>query len=266
MKKIVFVFIAALCVLYSCDKEPAVTAEFTKVDSNQYAFVKFVNGFPFATPVFSGQVSASIRLSFNGFEFSSAAPITVGGAYPASANYAAILPDVNGQADFGVRLALGTPPAATRDSLLFNFRPTLLRKKYYSFFLCDSINRSSSRILAVEDDMRVPATDIVRVRFVNLIPNPPAATPAIDVYSSLNNTLLFSAVPYRSVTQFLDLTRNSGSSTVNDVFTLRWAGTTTTIGTVTVNLQNQGSYTVIARGFVGATGARAPGASAYRNR
>jgi hypothetical protein len=212
---------------------------------------------PFFNPVYTQQ---------SGFEFSSAAPIGVGGVYPSSANYAAVIPDVNAGADFGVRLALGTPPATTRDSLLFNFRPTLQRKKYYTFFLCDSISRPNSRILAVEDDIKIPSADIVRVRFVNLIPNPPTATPAIDVYSSLNNTLLFPAVPFRGVTQFLELTRNSGSSTVTDTYTLRWAGTTTTIGTVAVIMQNQGSYTVFARGFVGATGARAPGASAYRNR
>lgn len=266
MKKIVFVFIAALSALYGCEKEPAVTASFVEIDSNQYANVKFVNAFPFATPVFSGQTSAAFRLSYNGFELSSAAPVAVGGAYPASPNYAAVLPDVNGGADFGVRLALGTPPAATRDSLLFNFRPVLQRKKFYTFFLCDSISRPNSRILAVEDDIITPAADIVRVRFVNLIPNPPSATPAIDVYSSLNNTLVFPAVPFRGVTQFLELTRNSGASTVTDTYTLRWAGTTTTIGTVAVVMQNQGSYTIFARGFVGATGARAPGASAYRNR
>jgi hypothetical protein len=266
MKKIIFSLIAAVSILYGCNKEAAVIASYDVIDSTQYAYVKFVNAFPFATPVFSGQTSASLRLSMNGTQFSSAAPIAVGGSYPASANYSAVIPDASNQADFGIRLALGTPPATVQDSLLFNYKPVLQKKKHYTFFVCDSINKTNSRVLAVEDDIKIPSSDIIRVRFVNLIPNPPTATPAIDVYSSLNNTLLFPAIPYRGVTSFLELTRNSGSSTVNETYTLRWAGTTTTIGSVVVSLQNQGSYTVFARGFVGATGARAPGASAYRNR
>ncbi|MBS4063109.1 MAG: DUF4397 domain-containing protein [Chitinophagaceae bacterium] len=264
MKKIIIFISILTTIISSCEKEPAYTAAFTAIDSGNYAFVKFINTYSLATPVFSGQTSAAFQISLNGAQFS-ATPLGIGAAYPASAGYAAVPQSVEN--DFSVRLGLGTPPSTVRDSLLYNYKTVLQPRKHYSFFLFDSIHKPDSRIIAVQDDLRIPQVDtMIRIRFANLIPNPPAATPAIDVYSSLTNTIVFLGVPAKTITQFIEIPRPGSVSTNTVTYTLRWAGTTTTIGTVAVSQLNKGSYTIIARGYVGATGARAPGASAYRNR
>ncbi len=262
MKKILLVILITAAVFSSCDKKPAIVAGFTAVDSNLHTKIKFVNAYPFATPVFSGQTSAAVQLTYNGVQFS-ATPTAFGGAFPASPNYATVIREKT-QAEMYVRLALGTPPAVVRDSALFSFTPNLDRAKYYTFFFCDSINRPNT-IFTTVDDVKAPSRDYIRVRFVNLIPNPPAATPAIDVVSTLNGSVIFSGIPYKTATPFLDLPRNSTSSTVTDTYIIRWAGTTTVIGSVAVPLQNQVSITLFARGLVGATGTRAAGVSFYRN-
>jgi hypothetical protein len=264
MKKILALLGISAILFSSCEKEAASTASFTTIDSSQFAFVKFINVYSLATPVFSGQTSAAFQIALNGTQLS-ATPIGIGAAFPASPGYAVVPQGVEN--NFAVRLGLGIPPAAVSDSLLYNYKTVLESRKHYSLFIFDSIQKAATRIIAVQDDIRIPTVDtMIRIRFANLIPNPPSATPAIDVYSSQTNTIVFLGVPARTITQFIEIPRPGSVSTNSVTYTLRWAGTATTIGTVVVTLQNKGSYTIVARGFVGATGARAPGASAYRNR
>lgn len=262
MKKI-FIAFTGILLLFSCEKEADYNARFTAVDSNLHTFVKFINAYPFATPLFSGQTSASVQLTYNGLQFSGT-PIAYGGAFPASNSYATVY-RVNTVSDMFVRLALGTPPAAVKDSFLFAFTPQLKVRKYYSFFFCDSINTPKT-MLITEDDVRLPGgPNLYRVRFANLIPNPPTATPAIDVYSTLFNTVIFSGIRYKQVTNFLELPRNSNATAYTDTYQIRWAGTTTVVASLAVQINNQMSVTLFSRGLVGTTGARAPGLSSYRN-
>lgn len=262
MKKI-FIALSVIFLFLSCEKEADYNAKFTAIDSNLYTFVKFVNAYSFATPLFSGQTSASVQLTYNGFQFSGI-PIVYGGAFPASNSYATVY-RVNTVSDMFVRLALGTPPAAVRDSFLFAFTPQLKLRKYYSFFFCDSINKPNT-MLITEDDVRLPGgPNLYRVRFANFIPNPPSGTPAIDVYSTLSNSVIFSGIRYKQVTPFLELPRNSNATAYTDTYQIRWAGTTIVVGTLAVQLNNQMSVTLFSRGLVGTTGARAPGLSSYRN-
>lgn len=262
MKKII-ITISSIFFLLSCDKKADFNLSYLEADSSTYAFIKFINAYPYATPVFSGQTSASVQLSNNGEQFS-AIPITLGSAFPASTDYAALRRNIAGY-NMNVRLSLGTPPAAVRDSLLFTInRP--FANKYYSLFFCDSINRPNT-MLITEDDIRLPGgPNLYRVRFVNLIPNPPVSTPAIDVYSTLSNAVIFSGIRFKQATSFIELPRNSIATTYTDTYQIRWAGTTTVIGSLAVQLNNQMSVTLFARGFVGATGTRAPGLSSYRNK
>ncbi len=262
MKKI-FTALSGIVLLFACEKEADYNAKFTSIDSNLYTFVKFVNVYPYATPVFSGQTSSAVQLTYNGVQFS-ALPIGLGGTYPASNGYATVFREST-TADMFVRLALGTPPATVRDSFLFSFKPVMQLRKYYSFFFCDSINRPGT-ILTTEDDIRLPGgPNLYRIRFANMIPNPPSATPAVDLYSTLSNSVIFSNIRFKQVTQFLELPRNSVSTAFTDTYQIRWAGTTTVIGTLAVQLNNQMSVTLVARGFNGATGTRAPALASYRN-
>ena len=98
----------------------------------------------------------------------------------------------------------------------------------------------------------------------NTIPNPPTATPAIDVYANTTDSLIFSGIKFKQATPFIELSR-LGSATTN-TFRIKWAGTNTVVGTISLTLANKMSATLIAKGFVGATGLRAPALISYRNK
>jgi hypothetical protein len=265
MKKIYLPIVTAIIFIYSCAKEPSVNATFNLVDETaDVARVKFINAYPFATPLLPGQTSAAVQLNFNDFQFSNiAAPIAIGGTFPAAPNYSVVQPGVAASI-FGVRLSTGAPPGG-RDSALFNFGAVLSSGKYYSLFFCDSINKPGT-VLTVADDIKLPAdTGLIRVRFVNLIPNAPSATPRVDVYSTRLNSVILSNVAYKGVTQFIELPRLTTATSVTETYAIRWSGTTTNVATVAVALTNGISITLFSRGLVGTTGARAPGLSFYRN-
>lgn len=263
MKQILLILFTAL-LFWGCKKKADFNANYTEVNTNVNAFVKFVNAYPFATPLFTGTTSASLQLTYGGVQFSGI-PIAFGSTFPASQNYAAINREVS-QKEMFVRLATGIPPAAVKDSFLFAFQPNLTLGKYYSFFFCDSINNLSGRILITEDEIRPPGgSGLYRVRFVNLIPNPPSGTPAVDLYSTRANAVIFPNIPYRGVTPFIELPRNSNETAFSDTYQIRWAGTATVIGSLAVQINNQMSLTLFARGLNLTTGARAPGLSSYRN-
>ncbi|MBK8089690.1 MAG: DUF4397 domain-containing protein [Chitinophagaceae bacterium] len=263
MKKIILI-LSVIVFLLSCEKKADFNANFVPLDSNLYTNYKFINAYPYATPVFSGQTSSSVLLTHNGLQFSSGTPITVGTTYPASIGYAALFKQIAGL-PMDIRMVLGTQPALTRDSLLFTYYGPSL-SKYYSLFFCDSIKKPNS-IFVTEDDLRLPGgPNLYRVRFVNLIPNPPTLTPAIDVYSTNAGALIFTGIPFKKATPFLELPRNSIATTFTDTYQIRWTGTSTVIATLSsVQLNNQMSLTLFAKGFVGATGLRAPGLLSYRN-
>lgn len=264
MKKIFFL-LSVITFLLSCEKKADFNANYVSLDTNLYTKYKFINAYPFASPLFTGQTSASVLVSHNTLQFSAGTPIAVGSAFPAGVGYAAIVKQLAGL-PMNIRLVSGSQPVLTRDSLLLTFSGPNL-SKYYSLFFCDSVSKPASSILVTEDDVRLPGgPNLYRVRFVNLIPNPPALTPAIDVFSTNAGALIFTGVPFKKATPFIELPRNSTSTAFTDTYQIRWTGTSTVIATLSsVQLNNQMSLTLFARGFVGATGGRAPGLSSYRN-
>lgn len=264
MKKLLILLSAAFVQL-SCEKEADYNASYTAGNKEIYSFIKIVNAYPYAQPSFSGQTSSAFRFIYNG-ELLTGVPTAVGSTFPAAPEYfLTVLSKTKRYLD--VNLALGTAPAATRDSFLFRQTPIAVEsQKHYSMFLCDSL-KSNGRFLVVEDDIKVPQNDTsYRIRFVNLIPNPPGATPAIDVYTYASDSLIFSNVRFKGVTPFIELKRITASTTTN-TFRIKWAGTNTVIGTaLSVTTANKMSATLVAKGFVGATGLRAPGLIVYRNK
>jgi hypothetical protein len=264
MKQILIIILIVSC-FSACEKKVFNNADQIPVNASSHTYVKFVNAYAFATPLFAGQTSASVQLTYNGVQFSGT-PIALGSSFPTSSGYATVTREKI-HSDMYVRLASGTPPAAVKDSFIFAFTPNLTRNKYYTFFFCDSIN-SPNTILTTEDDVRLPSdAKLYRARFVNLIPNPPAATPAIDLYSTREAKVVFSNIRYKQVTPFVELTGDTSliTGTVADTWQIRWSGTTTVAGSLAVTINNQMSVTLFARGLNLTTGARAPGLSSYRN-
>ena len=264
MKKLLIILSAAFVQL-SCEKEADYNASYTAGTSELHSFVKIINAYPYAQPAFALQTSAAFRFIYNG-QLLSGVPTAVGGTFPAAPEY--FLSSLSKTKRYlDVNLSLGTAPAATRDSFLFRQTPVAFEsQKYYSMFLCDSLRRSD-RFLVLEDDIKIPQNDTsYRIRFVNLIPNPPGATPAIDVYTYTTDSLIFSNVRFKGATPFIELKRVTAATTTNQ-FKIKWAGTNTVIGTaLSVTTANKMSATLVAKGFVGATGLRAPGLIVYRNK
>lgn len=264
MKKILILLSAAFVQL-SCEKEADYNASYAESNPFLHSFVKIVNAYPFAQPSFAGQTSAAFRFTYN-TDLLTGVPTAVGGTFPAAPEYYAVTRAIT-ERKLDVSLALGTAPATTRDSFLFRHDPPIFGlQKYYSMFLCDSLHKPG-RFLIVEDDIKIPKNDTsYRIRFVNLIPNPPGATPAIDVYTYATDSLIFSNVKYKGVTPFIELKKVTKGTTSNQ-FKIKWAGTNTTIGTaLSVTTANKMSATLVAKGYVGATGLRAPGLIVYRNK
>lgn len=262
MKKIIIILSVAF-LQFSCEKKADYNASYEAQDPYMHSFVKIINVYPFAQPAFSGQASAAFRFTYNKILLS-AVPTAVGATFPAGQDYYAVNRTMTDR-NLDVSLALGTPPATTRDSFLYRHEPVIFKlQKYYSLFICDSIKKAD-RILVVEDDIKYPAADAnYRVRFVNTIPNAPTATPAIDVYANTTDSLIFSGIKFKQATPFIELSR-LGSATTN-TFRIKWAGTSTVVGTISLSLANKMSATLIAKGFVGATGLRAPALISYRNK
>ncbi len=264
MKKIITLIIPVLFLVTACEKKASYTAEFDYNNTANNAFVKFVNAYAYATPVFAGQTSASIQLTYNGTQFNGT-PIGLGGAFPGNPNYAAVPRETSPQ-NMIVRLGLGIPPAAVQDSVLFTFQPNLTLGKYYTYFFCDSISNLSKRILVTEDDVREPGgINLYRIRFVNLLPNMPTATPTLELFSFRARAVIFTGIPSRGVTPFIEVPVQGLN--ISDTLQIRYTGTTTALATLNgLGVAGQASITVFARGFVGGVSPRAPVLSSYRNR
>ena len=248
----------------ACDKKVSYNAEFQKTDIN-FMHVKFIHAYPYATPSFAVPANGpTVQLTYNGAQFS-ATPISLGGTYPASPGYASSDRGLS-FIDLGIRMSTGIPPATVRDSFLFTTPNPFVRGKYYSFFFADSIANANKRILVVEDEIRAPGgPNLYRIRFVNLLANMPTATPTLDLYSTRAKAVIFTGIPARGVTPFLEYPIQGVNT--SDTLQIRYAGSPTIIASLNgVALQGQISLTVFARGLVGATGTRAPGISTYRNR
>lgn len=263
MKKILIILSAAFLQM-SCEKEADYNASYEAGNPYKHSFVKIVNVFPYAQPAFSGQTSAAFRFKYNG-DLLSAVPTAVGSTFPAGQDYFAVVRGLT-ERRVGVSLASGTPPATTTDQFLFEHEhPVFNLNKYYSMFLCDSVNKTS-RFFVVEDDIQIPKNDTAyRVRFVNTIPNPPSATPGIDVYANTVDSLIFSNVKFKQATPFIEMKRTASATT--NTFRIKWAGTSTVIGTISLTLANKMSATLVAKGYVGvSSGLRVPGLVSYRNK
>lgn len=260
MKILQYLSLLLLSALLACEKEPAVKAPYETAFSETHSFVKFVHAYGAATPSYATPAAGpTLQIEMNTQKITPTA-LALGAFFPVN-EYVAVNLSTTPSSTFGIKMSTGVPPAAVRDSLLASIIPQLTAGKYQTLFFFDDADKPA--IQAVEDDIRNPAGgNHFRVRFANFIPNPPAATPAIDVFSTNNNAVVLSNIPYRRITSYIELPRTAAS----DILRIRWAGTTTIISSLTVTTNNMNSLTLVARGRVGVTGTRAPTLSVSRDR
>ncbi len=125
--------------------------------------------------------------------------------------------------------------------------------KNYSIFAVDSVSKISA--IRLDDDLTAPAAGKTHVRFVHLSPN----APAVDI-ALAGGAVLFPNYSFKQSSAFTPI--NAGTYNLE----VRLAGTSTVVLSLPgVPLVDGKIITVYARGFVGATGTQALGASIIAN-
>ncbi len=144
-----------------------------------------------------------------------------------------------------------TPIPATGNLMtkLFEFTQNFDANNFYTFYITDTAANTAG--FSVPDTKTAPDSGFARIKFVNCMPN----VPALDLYKGANNTVatLFAGnVAYKGYTNNFDIPLPS------DSFFIRPAGAA--IATAPIarrafagNLTNKRIYTLLARGYSGAT-------------
>lgn len=131
--------------------------------------------------------------------------------------------------------------------------------KRYTLFLTDTANKTSAWLVNV--DGPTPDTGTAAAIFTNGIPN----VASVDFYKGASEstaTLIAGDVKYKAATGYIKLT------TGTDSFFVRRAGEAISVRPFArrpFTFSNQRLYTVLTRGYDGATGNRAPNVSAIVN-
>lgn len=132
---------------------------------------------------------------------------------------------------------------------LFEFSETFSADNSYTFFITDT--GANTKGFQVPDTKTAPDSGFCRIKFVNAIPN----LAALDLYKGTNNTvatLFAGGVAFKGYTQTFDITFPT------DSFFIRPAGASPTTAPIArrafaSNLTNKRIYTLLARGYNGAT-------------
>ncbi len=126
--------------------------------------------------------------------------------------------------------------------------------KFYTYIVTDSFPAATSYILS--DDAMYADSGYVKLKITNAIPN---AGPLdfLMTNTRVTDTLVASNIDYKGASAFITLPFTPGAVT----FKMRKTGTTTIINASpysTTSIANKRVFTLVARGYVGATGTRAP--------
>lgn len=152
-------------------------------------------------------------------------------------------------AGFGFSVPTGMRSFLLRDTLTastqtpLSFAQVMEIGKSYTIFSYDTITAVKQK--TVETPIVIPADTTCRLRFANFIYNP-NVIPAVDVFSFVRNTNVFSNVNVTDVTGFITY-----PSALTDTLYVRPAGnTSTTLLKITLSggLTQKRSYTLVYRG------------------
>jgi hypothetical protein len=132
---------------------------------------------------------------------------------------------------------------------LFEFTQTFDVNNFYSFYITDTGSNTAG--FSVPDTRIAPDSGFAKIKFVNCMPN----VAALDLYKGANNTVavLFAGnIPYKGVSADFNIALPS------DSFFIRPAGAAVTTAPIArrafaANLTNKRIYTLLARGYNGAT-------------
>jgi hypothetical protein len=163
-----------------------------------------------------------------------------------------------------IEVSLAVPKKGTNeDSILVHTTTMNISKgKYYSLIVTDSFPAAASYVQ--NDDTEYADSGFIRLNFTNAIPNLGAGLDFLVTNSAGTDMVLATNVQYKSSTGFITLPLVTGTNT----FKLRKTGTTAIIGATygTGGVTNKRCFTVVGRGYLGATGVRQPSISIVFNK
>ncbi len=144
-----------------------------------------------------------------------------------------------------------TPVPATGNIMtkLFEFTSTFEANKFYTFYVTDT--GANTKGFSITDNRTAPDSGFVSLKFINCMPN----VASIDLYKGANNgvaTLLAGNIAYQTASADFNIALPS------DSFFIRTAGDPITTAPIArrafaANLTNKRIYTLVARGYNGAT-------------
>jgi hypothetical protein len=127
----------------------------------------------------------------------------------------------------------------------------------YSYFIIDSFNRVKASL--VQDNIIIPGTDSVYIRFFNFSPN----AGSVNLYESTLDSNFYAARFFND---------QSGTQTLANfarikagIYNFQLQSTATTLATKTDTLASGHVYTLFAKGNVGGTGSQAIGIGQIQN-
>lgn len=259
-----FVSLAAAVLFLSCERTNELLDENNKwiyADTANNASVKIVNAYAPITPALTAGAGPSLAVFVNDTQklvgtTSAANSLAFNGTFPASTTYSLLPAGTHKLLFIQNRYTAGAFAPVAGDTV-FRANVTLEKGKRYTAFLADSTQ--SPGVFLVQDNWTVPDPGNYQVRFANLVANP---NERYDIYADSVGKMIATNIGYRQVSDFINVP--IPRSTEN--FTVRLAGTTTVVYTLTAFAPiTQRVYTLYNRGRVGVTG-RAPALTWYTNR
>jgi hypothetical protein len=162
-----------------------------------------------------------------------------------------------------LQIAITVPKKGTSDDsiVVLNTAVPVSKGKYYTLIVTDSFPAAKSYVLS--DDVDYADSGFIKLNFTNAIANNTAGVDFLVTNTSATDQVLASNVQFKGSTGFLTFPLVVGTNT----FKIRKTGTATILGTyATSSVTNKRCFTVVARGYEGATGVRIPTLSLIFNK
>lgn len=183
--------------------------------------------------VHMGTVSATRNYVYVNTKPITGAALSLGTVFP-SIGFAASIPG-------GLNAFLIKDTLSTSTQVPLSFAENMQVGKHYTVFMYDTINSPKQK--TVETNIVVPDDTTARIRFANFVFSK-TAVPAVDIFSKVKNTNVFTNINPTEVTDFIPY-----ASAIRDTFLVRETGTTNQLAVLNgLTPQEKRSYTLIFRG------------------
>jgi hypothetical protein len=255
INKIATLVMFAVILLTSCGEDHNFTPYAQSVDATA-AKVKFQNttigpnGTNFTVNWFVNDTKTSSVVVTSGLPLG----IATGSQYPASINYAFV---PAGSQTMKVEIPATATVAA---STVFTSPLVVEASKNYTTFVVGASPTYTA--YTVTDDLTIADPTKAYIRFLNVIPNSPAAGYDLSIKELNSNALVYSGVKYLNGNiEFIPITPIPDLDSTTYEVQLRTVGTATIVAKFTFTPRKGRVYTFFSRGYVGGLSAGLPSAT-----